>query len=95
MESFEPFYNRVLIEPIDENKTASGIFVPDGEIRKHFGLVVAVGPGSVDADGKRRPMAAQVGERVYYAPMTGTPIKVNGKSFTVVSDEAILGVVRG
>ena len=61
--SIKPLADRVVIEPaLAEQKTASGIIIPDTAKEKpQRGVVVAVGPGTKD-----NPMTLKVGDQVIY-----------------------------
>ena len=56
---FEPLADRVLVEPAAaEEKTASGIFIPDtAQEKPQRGQIVAIGNGKVD-----EPLTVKVGE---------------------------------
>lgn len=61
-----PLLDRVLVQRVKaETKTASGIFLPESSVEKlNEAKVLAVGPGSLDRDGKRIAMSVAVGDRV-------------------------------
>lgn len=66
---FEPLANRVILEEIEEGRRVGSLFVPD-VARKNkavaFGVVTAVGPGRVNAEGKVIPCHVKVGDTVLY-----------------------------
>lgn len=61
-----PLLDRVLVQRVKaETKTAGGIFLPESSVEKlNEAKVLAVGPGSLDRDGKRIAMGVAVGDRV-------------------------------
>lgn len=65
-----PLADRVIVEPIEENRlTPGGILVPDIALHHKYiayGTVVAVGTGRVNAEGKTVPLALKVGDTVSY-----------------------------
>ncbi len=67
--SIKPIADRVVIEPAPaEEKTASGIYIPDTAKEKpQSGKVVAVGNGKVD-----EPLTVKVGDQVLYGKYAGT-----------------------
>ncbi len=69
-----PLSDRVLIKPAEmEQKTASGIIIPDTAKEKPMrGEVVAVGPGKKD-----EPMTVKVGDQVLYGKYSGTEIAID------------------
>ncbi len=90
-----PLFDNVLIEPLEaEEKTASGIILPDSAKEKpQMGKVVAVGKGKADKDGKLISMVVKVGDTVMYKKWGGNEVKVDGKEMTLVSQDDILGTV--
>lgn len=62
--NFKPNEDRVLVEPAEaEEKTASGIIIPDTAKEKpQQGEVVAVGPGGRDESGKLIPIDVKAGD---------------------------------
>lgn len=86
----KPLADRVLIEPMEaEDKTASGIFIPDTAKEKpQKGTVVAVGPGTKDT-----PMEVKVGDVVLYGKYAGTELSTDGKDYLIMKQADILAVV--
>jgi chaperonin GroES len=87
--TFKPLANRVLIEPAAiEMKTASGIIIPDSAKEKPLiGKVIAVGNGKVD-----EPMTVKVDDKVLYGQYSGTEIKLEGKTYLIMSETDIYGI---
>ena len=88
--AFKPLADRVLIEPAQaEQKTASGIIIPDTEKEKPFqGVVVAAGQGK-----KEEPMTVKVGDNVIYGQYSGTELKVDGKNYLIMKESDIYGII--
>ena len=88
----QPLADRVLVKPIEkEEKTKSGIFIPDTAKEKpQEGEVIAVGPGKMTDDGKRVAMDIKVGDRVIYAKYGGSEIKVEGVEMVILRESDIL-----
>ena len=86
----KPLADRVLIEPKQaEEKTASGIIIPDTAKEKpQKGTVVAAGPGTKDDK-----MEVKVGDVVLYGKYAGTEINVDGKDYLMMRQTDILAVV--
>ncbi len=86
---FKPLADRVLIEPAPaEQKTASGIIIPDTAKEKPLqGTVVAVGPGKVD-----EPVTVKNGDSVLYGQYSGTEIKLDGKNYLIMRESDIYGI---
>jgi chaperonin GroES len=58
------------------------------------GEVKAVGAGKIQDDGKVRPMALKVGDRVLFGKYSGQTVKVDGEELLVMREEDIMGVVE-
>ena len=86
---FKPLADRVLIEAAPaEQKTASGIFIPDTAKEKPLnGTIVAIGAGKID-----EPMTVKVGDSVLYGQYSGTEIKLDGKTFLIMREADIYGI---
>ncbi len=90
-----PLADRVVIEPNEgEDVTAGGILLPEtAKERPQQGIVVAVGAGRRDDNGKLIKMAVKVDDKVLYAKYGGAEIKVNAKKVLIVKETDILAVV--
>ena len=86
---FKPLADRVLIESAPaEQKTASGIYIPDTAKEKPLqGTVVAAGPGKTD-----EPMTVKTGDKVLFGQYSGTEINVEGKIYLVMRESDIYGI---
>jgi chaperonin GroES len=89
MSTLKPLADRVLIEPTPaEEKTASGIIIPDTAKEKPLkGTVVAVGEGKKD-----EPMTVKNGDTVLYGQYSGTEIKLEGTTYLIMKEADIYGV---
>jgi chaperonin GroES len=92
--AIKPLEDRIVIKISEaEEKTASGLVIPDTAKEKpQEGTVVAVGPGRFD-DGVRVPMDIKVGDVVLYSKYGGTEIKHGGEEYLVLSARDILAVI--
>jgi len=90
----KPLGDRIVIETIaKEEKTASGIVLPDSAKEKpEQGKVVAVGSGTVK-DGERIPLEVKVGDVVLFTNYAGTEVKVDGHELLVLRESDILAIV--
>lgn len=86
---FKPLADRVIIEPVAaEQKTASGIFIPDTAKEKPLqGTVIAVGIGKKD-----EPMTLKNGDSVLYGQYAGTEIKIEGKNYLIMRESDVYGI---
>lgn len=93
----KPLEDRVIVKAVqEEEKTASGIVLPDTAKEKPMmGEVVAVGDGKWDEDGKKRiPVDVKVGDKVIYGKYSGTEYKsAEGDELLILRASEILAVV--
>jgi len=88
--NIKPLGDRVLVEPaLAEEKTASGIIIPDTAKEKpHKGKVVSAGPGKKD-----EPMTVKVGDHVLYSKYSGTEITIEGTDYLIMRESDIYAIV--
>ena len=82
---FKPLLDRVVVKRIDElNRTAGGIIIPDTAKEKPSqGVVVAVGPGGLNEDGKMTVMTLKEGDKVLFGKWSGTEVKIDGEEYVI------------
>ena len=90
-----PLGDRVVIAPLArEEMTKSGIVLPDTAKEKpQEGMVVAVGPGALNDEGKRNAMDVKVGQKVLFAKYAGTEFKLDDEEYLIVGQKDILAIV--
>lgn len=90
-----PLFDYVLIKPLDEvDKTPGGLYLPETAKEKpQMGMVMAVGPGGVNEDGKKTPVVVKVGQKVMYKKWGGNEVKIDNEEWTLVSQADILAIV--
>lgn len=86
----KPLADRVVVEPKQaEEKTASGLFIPDSAKEKpQQGVVVAVGPGTKDVT-----MEVKAGDTVLYGKYSGTEVTVDDKKCLILRQNDILAII--
>jgi chaperonin GroES len=92
----QPLEDRVVIKPVEEEqKTASGIVLPDTAKEKPMkGEIVAVGEGKWDDEGKNRiPVDVAVGDTVIYGKYSGTEFKNDGDELLIARASDILAKI--
>lgn len=94
--NLKPLGSRVVVEPIEQEEvTAGGIVLPETAKEKpQKGVILSVGPGDRDEDGKRIPMDVKEGDTVLFAKYAGTEIKVEGKKLLILRESDLLAVVE-
>ena len=93
--NIKPLGDRLLVEAVEEKETKKGgIIIPDSAKEKPTeGLIVALGTGKTDDNGKKVPFEVKVGDRVLVSKYGGTEIKLDGKEYKILSSDDLLGVV--
>lgn len=93
--NIKPLADRVLVKPLPaEEKTASGIIIPDTAKEKPMqGEVVAVGKGKVADDGKTFENEVKVGDKVLYGKYSGTEVTVDGVEYLIMRESDIYAVI--
>ncbi|WP_420581271.1 co-chaperone GroES [Reichenbachiella sp.] len=88
--SFKPNEDRILVEPAAaEEKTASGIIIPDTAKEKpQEGVVVAVGEGTSD-----KPVTVKVGDKVLYGKYSGTELSLDGAEYLIMRNSDVFGTL--
>jgi len=94
MASIKPLGDRVVVKPQPaEEKTASGLFIPDTAKEKpQRGEVVSVGPGRVE-NGTKIDMSVKSGDVVLYGKYSGTEITIDNDELLIMRETDILGVI--
>ena len=89
--AFKPLGLRVLVErKEEENKTASGIIIPDNAKEKPLmGTVIAVSK-EVEEDEYN---SIKEGDIVVFAKYAGSDITLDGKEYLVLNTDDILGII--
>lgn len=83
--------NRVVVEAAAaEEKTASGIIIPDTAKEKpQRGIVIAVS----EKDDKGNKPEVKVGDTVLYGKYAGTEVQVEGKDLLIMRESDIFAIV--
>jgi chaperonin GroES len=92
-----PLRDRILVERVEEQEQRiGGIIIPDTAKEKpQQGRIVAVGRGRVNDKGDVFPLDVKVGDLVLIGKYSGTEIKLDGKEYTILREEEVLGVLEG
>ena len=94
MATIKPLSDRVLVKPEQaEEKTDSGIIIPDTAKEKpQRGVVAAVGPGKTE-NGQKVDMSVKEGDKVLYGKYSGTELSLEGEDYLIMREADILGIV--
>jgi len=93
--SIKPLQDRVIVKRFEgEEKTASGIIIPDTAKEKpQEGKVVAVGPGKYLDNGSILQLSVKVGDTVLFGRYSGTEVKIDDEEYLIMREDDILGVL--
>lgn len=91
----KPLFDRVLIEQEEmDSKTKSGILLPQtAQERPQTGKVVAIGSG-IDLDNNEVGMQVKVGDVVIYNKYTGAEVKYGDKTYLLIRQIDIIGILE-
>ena len=91
----KPLFDKVVLKRVAaEEKTKTGIILPDSAKEKpEVFEVVAVGTGKT-YDGKKIEMTLSVGDKVIAAKYVGTEVKLDGEEYTVIAESDVLAIVE-
>jgi chaperonin GroES len=96
--NIRPLGDRVIVEAVAEdgrNAKKGGIIIPDTAKEKPMeSLVVALGTGKTDDNGKKVAFEVKKGDRVLVSTYGGTEIKLEGKEYRVLNTDDILAVIE-
>ncbi len=95
-DKIRPLHDRVVVKRLDaEQKTASGIIIPDtGTEKPQEGTVIACGKGALKDDGSIRPMDVKTGDVVLFGKWAATEVKLEGQELLVMKEDDIIAVLN-
>lgn len=94
----QPIGGRILVQPEAEAKeTPSGIIIATsnkGE-KPQMGKIIAMGGGKRDKEGNLIPFSSElkVGAKVAFKKYSPDEFEIEGESFLIMDEDAILGVI--
>lgn len=107
--NFQPTEDRILVKEVEiEEVTPGGLVIPGSSKERHVkhGEVVAVGPGRIndraptgaykgdqDNQPRRFGMTIKLNDKVVFGVRSGTPIKVDGVEYLLMTEFEVLGVL--
>ncbi len=95
MANLKPLGDKVVVQLIEqEEKTASGIYLPDSAKKKpQEGKIIAVGGGRVLDNGERNQLNVKVGDRVLFSKYGGNEVSVEGQDYTILDEDQIYAIL--
>jgi len=98
--SVQPLGDRVLVKREDtpDKKSPAGIIIPDTaeKEKSKLGVVIAVGAGRINDDGKLVPITVKVGSKVIFNAGWDNEVKVGegDEEYFLVRESDILAVIK-
>ena len=96
--AFKPAGDRVLVKPQEdmEEKTASGIYIPDTAQKEkpERGVIIAVGEGKRTDKGDVMPIRYKVGDKVMFSKYGYDEVTIDDVEYYVISETNILGMFK-
>ena len=92
--NLKPLGDRIVVKQDEaQETTAGGLYIAaESKEKPQTGVVLAVGEGKVNNEGKHLPMPVQVGDRVLYGKYGGTEITVDGEDVLILRADDIYAV---
>jgi chaperonin GroES len=96
MANLKPLGDKVVVQVTEqEDKTASGIYLPDTAKKKpQEGKVIAVGDGRVLDNGERNRISVKVGDRVLFSKYGGNEVTIDGEEYTILDEDQIYAILN-
>ena len=94
--NIKPLGDRILVEAVEEKETKKGgIIIPDSAKEKPTeSIVVALGTGKTDDNGKKVPFEVKKGDRVLVSKYGGTEIKIDGKEYKIFNSDDLVAILE-
>jgi chaperonin GroES len=94
--SLRPLGDKVVVKLREqEDKTASGIYLPDSAKKKpQEGEVIAVGQGRVLDNGERNSLNVKVGDKVLFSKYGGNEVTIDGQDYTILDEDQIYAILN-
>lgn len=95
MPALKPLGDKIVVQLVEqEDKTASGIFLPDSAKKKpQEGTVIATGNGRTLDNGERNSLTVKVGDRVLFSKYGGNEVTVDGQEYTILDEDQVYAIV--
>jgi chaperonin GroES len=94
--TLRPLADRVMVQRKEAEETLKGgIILPDSAKQKQeTAVVVAVGPGKTDKEGKLVPMPVKEGDTVLMDKYSGQEVSLNDEDYLILRAGDIIAIVE-
>jgi len=96
MSNLKPLGDKVVVQVTEsEERTASGIYLPDSAKKKpQEGKVIATGDGRVLDNGERNKLNVKAGDKVIFSKYGGNEVTIDGEDFTILDEDQIYAIIK-
>jgi len=96
MSKLKPLGDKVVVELVEqEDKTASGIYLPDSAKKKpQTGKVIAIGNGRILDNGKNNNLSVKAGDKVLFSKYGGNEVTIDGHDYTILDEDQIYAILN-
>lgn len=96
MAKLKPLGDKVVVQLTElEDKTASGLYLPDSAKKKpQEGKVIAAGPGRTLDSGNRHDLTVKAGDRVLFSKYGGNEVEIDGDEYTILDEDQIYAILK-
>lgn len=93
---FQVLFDGVLVAISEQEKKQTGIIIhkTNDDSKTSIGIVMAVGTGKVDSEGKTIPMVVKKGDKVVFRKWGGTEISYGDANFTCLKESDIICIIK-
>ena len=88
-----PLFDKVVLKPVNEEKTSNILLPKDMEEKPEIAQVVATGPGG-NVDGEQVTMVLQVGDKVLFNKFAGFEFNLNNTTYILMKQTDILAKIE-
>lgn len=93
-----PLRDRVIVRPLEPEKTTKGgIVIPDNADKNNGkaikGEVIASGEGRITDDGTLVPNKVKSGNTILYGQFTGSELRIDNEDVVILKEDEILAIV--
>ncbi len=91
-----PLGNRVIVRRLEsEEKLRGGILLPDNAKKKQEqALVIAVGPGKTDKNGKLIPVSVKAGDIILMEKYSGQDVTIEEQELVIVKADELIAIIE-
>lgn len=92
--NIKPLSDYVVVKPIIEEITKSGIVLPDtaSKEKPEKGEVAAIGEGKIE-NGQRIAMTVKIGDKVMFRKYSPDEIKIEGEEYLIIRESDIIAII--